>query len=298
MPSADVSSVYTACHKEDLAKVHELLHAQADINDLKSCGFAPLTLAAGMGSLEILTLLAGRATEETLNHADATGESPLVAAALRGKKESVQIMLDAGADPTKKRNDDLSPRSCARTRGHFEVADMLEKASKPYIVSLHHRPVDEHGMTEIRCMSMGGVELRRLRIKAEKEHCGSMRRALLKNLEGQAPAWALMLTLPNGAICSTDYDSKTFAEFLSKAQAPTTKSGYQVPRPPTLTMPDMSLKELKARRAPAKRDVKSPALPDLNLSPNGGLVVHADVRDGAESAEVYPNTTGEDEQRT
>lgn len=57
--------------------------------------------------------------------------TPIFAAAVRGDRELVEILLYSGADPVPDvREGVLAPADAARGAGHDEVADLLEQASQ------------------------------------------------------------------------------------------------------------------------------------------------------------------------
>jgi uncharacterized protein YegJ (DUF2314 family) len=65
---------------------------------------------------------------ETVKSTDDAGRSPLHLEALYGRRHSVQVLLDYGADPTAKCDRGWTPRDYANSIGWAEVASILESA--------------------------------------------------------------------------------------------------------------------------------------------------------------------------
>jgi ankyrin repeat protein len=61
-----------------------------------------------------------------VNAAQTAGYRPLHQAAVTGRDDLVQMLLDAGADKTARCDREKTPADYARERGHAAVAQMLE----------------------------------------------------------------------------------------------------------------------------------------------------------------------------
>jgi ankyrin repeat protein len=66
-----------------------------------------------------------------VNAASPHGDTALMAAALRGREAVVELLLQHGANPTLKNKAGATAVDFAAERGHFQIAEMLERRSQP-----------------------------------------------------------------------------------------------------------------------------------------------------------------------
>lgn len=119
----DESPLMLAALKGHLELVRLLLDRGADVN---KPGWTPLHYAATGGGAELIELLLAR-------HAYIDAESPnqstpLMMAAMYGGPDSVQVLLDAGADPTIKNNLGLTAVDFALKSRNQVAADLIAAA--------------------------------------------------------------------------------------------------------------------------------------------------------------------------
>lgn len=74
-----------------------------------------------------------------VNAKDANGSTPLMEAACRGNKEKVDLLLQAGADPTE-RSHFHKASDFARQRGYQDIADILKKAEDDWTAKYDPAP--------------------------------------------------------------------------------------------------------------------------------------------------------------
>lgn len=160
--------VFEAATSGDAARVRELTGSDPSlVNAFAADGFHPLGLAAFFRRKDVLALLLERGADvaaparnklavTALHSAVATdagpvdhdivrmlidagapvnaphlgGGTPLHTAAFTGDARSARMLLERGADPTKKTDDGKTAIDVARERGHDDVARMLETAAK------------------------------------------------------------------------------------------------------------------------------------------------------------------------
>lgn len=87
-----------------------------------------LTLAAAHGHLDTVQALLDRKAD--VNAADATGWTPLHAAAYGGKPEIIRLLLDRGATAPPPNWYTRTPVEVAEMLGHKDAVDLLKKASQ------------------------------------------------------------------------------------------------------------------------------------------------------------------------
>jgi ankyrin repeat protein len=120
--------LYEACAIGDRARVGELLEADKGAgNSFAPDGFAPIALAAFFGHPEIVQLLA-------LNGADvnAQARNPMKVAALHAAvaardARSVEILLQHGADPNLRQQNDYTPLMAAEANGDHRIISLLKE---------------------------------------------------------------------------------------------------------------------------------------------------------------------------
>ncbi len=128
-------------------RVRALIDQGADVNVRNHRGQTALHCAAKAGFTDIVALLLAHGAE--VDAADAAGETPL-ATAIRstvrnreGVRESVRMLMDAGADPDREDRRGHSPRRVAeRKRDAAAWLDVLSCAGQP--------PVPDHGRRSAR----------------------------------------------------------------------------------------------------------------------------------------------------
>lgn len=98
----------------------KLIAAGADIN---KPGWAPLHYAATHGHLEVMRLLLEN--HAYIDAASPNGTTPLMMAAHYGTPAAVKLMLEAGADPLLRNEQDLSAIDFAQRAGRADSAEII-----------------------------------------------------------------------------------------------------------------------------------------------------------------------------
>ena len=126
MAAYDASvNVWTAASDGDLATVRRCIESGAHAPHTPDAqGYTCLHAAASYGHHELLRFLIAR-PGVNLNCGDEDGDTPLHVVE---DVESCRMLLAAGADPSKRNGDGLSPAGNARGEGRDAIADLLTQA--------------------------------------------------------------------------------------------------------------------------------------------------------------------------
>ena len=127
--AADDLDVFDAAALGRLDRLRELLDADpALVAGLSADGFTPLHLAAFGGRADAVRLLAERgAPLEKLGTASFARVRPLGTAVFAGRRETVEALLDAGADPNGAAEGGFLPLQTAEANGNEELARLLRE---------------------------------------------------------------------------------------------------------------------------------------------------------------------------
>jgi ankyrin repeat protein len=123
-----------AIARGERATLQELLAQGADPNERVE-GFSPLQEAARQQDTEILRILLAHGAKYR-NAVDRDGWSPLFTAALSGPPETVDILLDLGADPCLRTTSEMAefdgkrPSEVAESSQNARVSQLLKTAEQ------------------------------------------------------------------------------------------------------------------------------------------------------------------------
>lgn len=141
LTSADVNGTYWegtpalgwAVRSGNLAFTEAVIDAGAELNDESERG-GPALLEAVHGSLDMLQLLLRRGASVRVAATDNL-DTPLHRAVRAGRRDMVEALLAAGADPDDPKNeDDLSALALARELENAELVALLQQASREEVV--------------------------------------------------------------------------------------------------------------------------------------------------------------------
>lgn len=132
--------LFMAAQANNIPIMTRLIGLGAKINR-GSCGQTPLIVATGRGHLEAVTLLvkSGADVNVTSNSEEVSGETPLMAAVKY--PDIVKLLLAAGANPGAIDGDGCSAMFPASTVGKRDVMQMLLDAGCPVTGECLHMPV-------------------------------------------------------------------------------------------------------------------------------------------------------------
>ncbi len=135
---------FQAIKRDDAKEVQTLLQRGFDINTRDPKGLHGLFLAVRDESVKTAVVLAAwpKVEVETRN---ATDESPLMMASLRGQTAVVQLLIEKGADVNKP---GWAPLHYAATKGHLEVMNLLLE---------HHAYIDASSPNESTPLMMAAL---------------------------------------------------------------------------------------------------------------------------------------------
>lgn len=118
--AADESPLMLAALAGQIDVVKRLIARDADIN---KPGWTPLHYAATRGHVEIMNLLLDR--NAYIDAASPNGTTPLMMAAHYGTPSAVKLLLEAGADPLLKNQQDLTAIDFAQRANRSESAEII-----------------------------------------------------------------------------------------------------------------------------------------------------------------------------
>jgi uncharacterized protein len=132
----EATSLCLAAAYDHADVIRELVGAGSDVNTKGQCGAIwvigdltsedpVLIYAAAHGNTDAVRALVQAGADVNVK---GTMGTPLMLAAHSGKVAAVQILLDAGADPTFRDNDHASAAEWAEMAGHRDVASVLRSA--------------------------------------------------------------------------------------------------------------------------------------------------------------------------
>lgn len=110
-----------------MGETARLRDLQARGGQINRVGWSPLHYAASKGHEETVRYLLSQ--KAIVNAPAPDGTSPLMMAALSGKRAVVEVLLAAGADPTMQNAQGLSPADWARSANHEQLASFLDQAA-------------------------------------------------------------------------------------------------------------------------------------------------------------------------
>jgi ankyrin repeat protein len=123
-PLGDGSTpLHWAAHRDDLAKVDQLIRAGAHVNAANDIGVTPLWAASVHGSASIVKRLLDAGANP--NAALLSGETPLMAASRSGRTDAVQVLLAKGANPNARGPRGQTALTWAVAEKHADVVKAL-----------------------------------------------------------------------------------------------------------------------------------------------------------------------------
>lgn len=122
---AGESALMMAALKGDMPGVKMLLERGAKVNQ---SGWSPLHYAATGPEPDIVRLLLGRGAE--IDATAPNGVTPLMMAAQYGSEDSVKLLLEHGADPSRHNQRDMRAADFAKLAGRDALAASLQKLQR------------------------------------------------------------------------------------------------------------------------------------------------------------------------
>lgn len=151
----EIENLFTAIYRGECGRIRELLEAGVSPDIRNSAGETALSYAALQGQDDcVVALLEAGASPDPLpmieaavspnpsvmrrflalggkpNTSDERGWTPLMEAAHWGNIDTVQLLLEHGADPSRTTNNGTNVADAARAGGHPEVLPILDSATR------------------------------------------------------------------------------------------------------------------------------------------------------------------------
>ena len=120
--------LHEACAVGDRQRVAEIVDADAGAgNSVSPDGFPPIALAAFFGHADVVALLASKGVD-----VNAQAQNPMKVAAIHAAvaardARSVEILLQHGADPNLRQQNDYTPLMAAEQNGDHEIISKLKE---------------------------------------------------------------------------------------------------------------------------------------------------------------------------
>ncbi|XP_039610088.1 POTE ankyrin domain family member B-like [Polypterus senegalus] len=164
-PRKDAGELHKAAAEGDLERIRELL-PRSDINMRNGCNRTPLHIAAAEGHVDVVRLLAEHKAD--LDLWDDHGETPLLTAIARQKRECVFVLLDLGADPgiVNHHGDSVMHHAAMmadiplveRLIEYYKVINNISFQNKDHFTPLHLAVARNHDETAEFLLEMGANE--------------------------------------------------------------------------------------------------------------------------------------------
>ena len=121
------SELHAAARSGDLSRVVELIENSESVESFDSNGWTPLHVAAARGNADILRHLLCQFPNIEIKGKEMNQDTPLSYAALNGKAESIEILLEFGANVHARNKCEYTPIMVAAFERHAEAVTMLLK---------------------------------------------------------------------------------------------------------------------------------------------------------------------------
>jgi len=140
-PNQDgLTPLLVACERDDATLLQKLMSHKANLAVDTTTGASPMAVAAFCGSKDVLAVLLAMIKEASsgnddddalllllLEQPNTNGCTPLWLAARSGRPKVVEMLLQAGADPTVKNKDGISPTDIAIKHKREKVLELFSK---------------------------------------------------------------------------------------------------------------------------------------------------------------------------
>ncbi|WP_428936839.1 ankyrin repeat domain-containing protein [Fontivita pretiosa] len=145
---------HAACAgKTDVARL--LLDRGASVNQPDSLGMTPLAHAALYAHVSTVALLLSRGADPNAACDDGTTPLMLAVTSHRCSPALVMLLIDAGADPTRRDHDGLTAADHARSNDHHDLANLIERLASLFR-PVENRPQPPQPATQPHALSASG----------------------------------------------------------------------------------------------------------------------------------------------
>jgi hypothetical protein len=155
---ASISHVATTASTGDTASMKRMLDAGLDPNARDATGYTPLIAAARSGDVPMIRLLTTRGADPNLRDAAVNSWTPLLHAVHKAQPASANALLDGGADPNASDAYGTTPLMMAAGYGYTDLVKiLLARGANP-------RLADSKGVTAIDLARSGVPDIDRFTV--------------------------------------------------------------------------------------------------------------------------------------